>query len=259
MSETEMVNYHRTVHGMHAHVLGRGPALLLCNGIGASTESWGDFAGKLSRTHTVIMFDAPGCGRSNARWAPWTMRSYAADVVALLRALGFRSADVLGLSWGGALAQQIAASHPDAVNRLILAATTPGPTGTLAEPHVLALAMTPLRYFSKPFAAFAAPHLYGGPGGKLHSEAPTMRGYSHQMLAIGSWSGADGIRAETMVIHGDDDRITPVGNAEALARRIPHARLAIQAGQGHLWLITDTDASTSLIDDFLLDSAAEAA
>ena len=109
----------------------------------------------------IVMFDMPGTGGSAAlRWAV-RMRGYAALVVRLLDELGIGRTDVLGYSWGGALAQELVHRAPDRVGGVVLAATTPGLGGQPPAPWVIALMATPLRYYSRTYLRLVAPLVFG--------------------------------------------------------------------------------------------------
>ena len=99
--------------------------LLLINGIGAHLDMWEPFA-RLLGDRRVIAFDLPGCGESPRSSRPVRMPGLARLVRDLLDALGETQADVLGYSFGGALAQELAHRYPDRVRRLILCGTSPG-------------------------------------------------------------------------------------------------------------------------------------
>ncbi|MCZ4506399.1 alpha/beta hydrolase [Rhodococcus ruber] len=231
---------------MKLHVRGSGSPILLCHGIGAAQASWGEFAETLSESHTVITFDAPGCGDAPARWVPYTMRSLAADVARKVRER-FGMVHVAGLSWGGVLAQQLAADHPSLVDRLVLVSTSAGVGGVMPAPHVTLLASTPLRYVWPRFGEWVAPILYGAGGGKVNSAAPSMVGYAHQLAAVATWQGCGAIAAPTLVVCGEDDRLTPVGNAHVLGERIPNSRVVTIPDAGHLWLLNEPVAAATLV------------
>ncbi len=103
-----------------------GPPLLLCNGIGASLELLQPFVDALDPRRGIIRFDMPGIDGSPAPVLPYHLGTSAPLLAGLLDELGYRQADVLGISWGGGLAQQFALSRPDRVRRLVLVATGPG-------------------------------------------------------------------------------------------------------------------------------------
>ena len=123
--------------------LGRGPALLLITGAGASMDFWPpSFVDALAAHHTVVVFDNAGIGRTSAVSAPASLSipAMASQTSALISALRLRRPAVLGWSMGGMIAQALAVSHPAQVSRLILAATTVG-TGKAAAPPVLPAAV----------------------------------------------------------------------------------------------------------------------
>src|SRR5690348_2618512 len=103
------------------------PPLLLCNGIGASLELLQPFVDALDPRRGVIRFDMPGIGGSPPPVVPYHLAGSAPLLSGLLDQLGYQQADVLGISWGGGLAQQFALGRPDRVRRLVLVATGPGP------------------------------------------------------------------------------------------------------------------------------------
>ena len=121
-----------TVRGRSLRVAraGRDPAwppLLLCNGIGASLELLQPFVDALDPRREVIRFDLPGIGGSAGPVVPYHLWTLAPLLSGLLDQLGHQRADVLGISWGGGLAQQFAVRCPSRVRRLVLVATSPGP------------------------------------------------------------------------------------------------------------------------------------
>ena len=111
---------------------GSGQPLLLVNGIGAGFQTWWPFARRLSQSRRLIMFDAPGIGGSRQYGQPLRMPGLAQLLAELCDALGQTQVDVLGYSWGGALAQQFAHDAPQRVRRLVLASTSPGLGGAAA-------------------------------------------------------------------------------------------------------------------------------
>ena len=104
---------------------GEGPPLLLITGIGAHLDMWRPFQA-VAGERELIAFDAPGVGRSQRPALPLRMPALARLVTELLDALALERVDVLGYSWGGGLAQELAHRHPERVRRLVLCATSPG-------------------------------------------------------------------------------------------------------------------------------------
>ena len=237
-------------HRVHVKVTGQGhPPLLLITGLGGSTDQWTPFAQQFQH-RCVIRFDVPGMGRSSAPLEPITVSRVAELAVAVLDGLGVDCADVVGYSYGGAVAQQLAFAYPDRVCRLVLAATNCGIGAVPGSYAAMVSLSTPLRYYSPTYFDRNAAALYGGMTGRdlsmrrrmmaeRHRHPPSAYGYSMQLLGTVGWSSLpflSRIPHDTLVISGDDDPLIPVANAETLARRIPRARLEIVKRSGHLFL-----------------------
>jgi len=138
------------------------PPLLLCNGIGASLELFQPFVDALDPRRPVIRFDIPGVGGSPAPVVPYHLATLPSLLAGLLDQLGYAQADVLGISWGGGLAQQFALSRPDQVRRLVLVTTGTGALMVPAHPRILVRMLSPLRHRDPGYAARVAAELYGG-------------------------------------------------------------------------------------------------
>ena len=240
-------------------VLGSGPPLLLINGIGANIEMWAALATQLPG-RCLVAFDCPGTGDSPALPHRVRMPALARLVVGLLDKLGIGRTDVLGYSWGGALAQELAHQAPHRVRSLVLAATIPGVGGQPPAPWVVAAMATPIRYSSSTYLRLVAPLVYGASIGadEPHLDArrhrpPSARGYSHQLYAITGWSSRPWLRTlrlPVLVLTGEGDRLAPRRNATILARSIPGARLKMLPG-GHLFLLQQAEVAGRTITAFL--------
>jgi poly(3-hydroxyalkanoate) depolymerase len=240
------------------------PSLLLVGGIGANIEMWRPLRRAL-RARATIAFDAPGTGRSAVPRRPLRMRGLADVVAKLLDVLGEGEVDVLGYSFGGALAQQFAYDRPWRVGRLILAATSAGMVSVPAAPHVLALMATPWRYYSPRHLRRVLPVIAGGRTAReprvLHEHMadrlgapPSLRGYQWQLAAITGWTSAHWLHRvgqPTLVLAGDDDPLVPLANARFLAARIPNAHLHVIHGGGHLFLIDQPHDVVDVVTAFL--------
>lgn len=265
---------HRSVTvklGSHAQRLrvsvenpGAGRPLLLVNGIGATGDLFHPIRRHLTDRETIA-FDAPGVAGSPATLLPPTMRQLARIVDRLAGELGHDQVDVLGLSWGGALAQELAHRHSSRVRRLVLAATMSGWTGFPGRPAALAILMSPARYYSPSYLRKVAPTLYGGgivdkpdlldehaSQRKLHP--PSELGYLYQLSAIQRWTSLPWLHRlpqPTLVLAGDDDPIVPLGNGRQLARRIPNGQLHTVEGGGHLFLFVRAEEMADVLQNFL--------
>jgi poly(3-hydroxyalkanoate) depolymerase len=240
------------------------PALLLMNGIGASLEVLQPFVDALDHKRSVIRFDVPGVGGSPRPVVPYNLPTFGPVVTGMLGRLGFDDpVDVLGLSWGGGLAQHVAVQHRRRVRRLVLAATGTGSLMVPAHPRVLARMLTPRRHRDPGYARSIAGEIYGGTmradpdraARALHaaSRLGPRRGYYYQLAASTGWSSLPFlrlIRQPTLVVAGDDDPIIPVVNARIMARLIPDAQLHVYDG-GHIALITEAHELAPVIEGFL--------
>jgi len=238
-----------------------GRPLLLVNGLGGNVEMWSPLRDALSHRPTLAV-DLPGTGRSATPLLPLGIGQLANVLVRVLDRLGIESIDLLGYSLGGAVAQVLARREPTRVRSLVLAASTAGwGAFTFSPAAFIELAgLAPFLGTSTPEATARA---FGDPPGQPFANftrarlmvPPTAMGYAFQMLAIAGWSShgwLDEIGQPTLVLAGALDRAAPLPNSEALARRIPRARLEIIPHAGHLFLLRDdVEAVASIIDDFL--------
>ena len=254
---------------IRAAIRGEGRPLLLIMGIGGNIEMWQPFERALDGSGIqTITFDAPGVGESTSWRRPRRMGGIARAVDHLIDALGYEAVDVLGVSFGGALAQQLVRQSPDRVRKLVLAATAPGVPGLGGLPGrpsaMLALA-TPYRYYSPAYFRKVAPTLYGGRirrepellAEQAHARLvrpPSLHGYAAQLYAMCWWTNFPWlpfIHHPTLVMAGDDDPIIPVLNGRILAKLMPHARLEVITGGGHLFLLEEAERSAALVREFL--------
>lgn len=243
---------------------GAGPPLVLCNGIGASLDLLQPFVDQVDPRVEVVRFDVPGVGSSANPKLPYNFAMLAVFVGRLLDELGYDRFDVLGISWGGGLAQQLAFHNPRRCRRLVLVSTATGSLMVPAPWRVLRKMVTPRRYRDPAYATAVAAELYGGrlrerPEEVRHlmhdqSRVGSRRGYVFQLLAGVGWSSLPAlplIRQRTLILAGDDDPIIPLVNARIMARLLPHATLHV-FGDGHLGLVTAADELGPLVSGFLL-------
>lgn len=233
--------------------------LLLVNGIGAGLESFDPLVDALDPDRPVIRFDPPGAGGSPLPTRPYRLPGLARTMLALLDVLGHERVDVLGVSWGGGVAQQFAWTARDRCRRLVLVATGTGTLMVPARPRVLARMATPRRYTDPDFLRRVAPEIYGGtarhdpemPARLL--QANSRAGYAFQLLAAAGWTSIPFLsllRQPTLVLTGDDDPLIPAVNGHLLTALIPRAQLNVYPG-GHLELITRPERLAPLIEEFL--------
>lgn len=235
--------------------------LLFFNGIGTNIEAVAPLADALDDRGFVI-FDMPGIGESPEPVMPYNPFTLSWTTARLLDELGLDTVDVMGVSWGGAMAQHFALQHGDRVRRLILCATSAGMVMVPGAPRALSKMANPRRFVD---AAFMQKHfttLYGGGLGRSPDRAvhmarlkpPSARGYLYQLLAMIGWTSAPALpflRKPTLIMMGDEDAIVPLANGKILHKLIPHSELEIFEGGGHLFLLSHREQSVSCMRAFL--------
>lgn len=242
------------------------PPLLIFNGIGANLELVEPFVDALDDV-SVIIFDVPGVGGSPAPVVPYRFSTLSVLADKLLTRLGHDGeVDVLGVSWGGALAQQFARLYPRRCRRLVLAATSPGVLMVPGKLSVLSKMIGPRRYTDPAYLQEVGADIYGGAyrrdpsllkAHSRHIQPPRGRGYLYQLLAASGWTSLPwlgSLRQPTLVMHGSDDPIVPLTNARILAARIRNATLYV-IDDGHLFLISRANEVAPVVRRFLRQEA----
>ena len=243
------------------------PPLLLCNGIGADLEVLRPLVAALDPRREVIRFDLPGIGGSPLPGVPYHLATLPRLLAGLLDRLGHPRADVLGISWGGGLAQQFALWRPGRVRRLVLVATATGSIMVPARPRVLRHMLTTRRHRDPRYAARIAGEIYGGSMRSAPERAAELlhaagragpdRGYYYQLLAGAGWTSLPLLpllRRPTLLLAGDDDPLIPLINGRIMHRLIPGSELVIYRG-GHLDLIAEPQRLAPVIERFLRSPA----
>ncbi len=231
--------------------------LLFFNGIGANIELMAPLADWMP-DRDVLTFDFPGIGGSpppNFPYRPWMMARVAAG---LLDYHGLDVADVMGVSWGGCMAQQFAVQYPRRTGRLVLAATSAGMLMVPGTPEAILKMASPRRYMDPNYMLANFRTLYGGEtdGSDGHASrlvAPSLAGYMNQLVCMAGWTSAwflPFLKAKTLVMMGDADQIVPVANGHILKSLLPDATLSIVKGGGHLFLVSRARDVIPEIRDF---------
>ena len=239
------------------------PPLLLFNGIGANLELAKPFMTALKGGEAII-FDVPGVGGSPRPATPYRPSTIARLAARLIDQLGYRRADIGGVSWGGGIAQQFARQHYQLCRRLVLAATSPGVIMVPGSPKVLWKMASPRRYLDKGFMRRVAPEIYGG----MFRENPDLIaehakamwgasevGYLYQVIAMAGWTSLPWLwtlKQPTLIMAGRDDPIVPLANAKLMARMMANARLEI-LDDGHLFMVTRPTESAAIVEKFLAE------
>ena len=239
---------------------GKGDRLLAISGTGGDLRRHPSAgSGPLGEHFTVLAYDQRGLGQSDAPDGPYTMAGYGDDAAALMDAIGWEDCLVLGTSFGGMVAQELALRHPDRVRRLVLACTSAGGSGGASYPlHELA-DMDPSRRLG--FQLELMDTRWDADWRASHPDEVNLfaQGFEHAVLSPGTRLQLDArrhhdtsrrladVRCPTLVCAGRYDGIAPPANSEFLAAHIPGARLAIFDG-GHVFLLQDPSAIPAIID-----------
>ena len=255
---------------IYCEVQGSGPRLLFISGTGGDLRVRPNvFDGPLAEAFEVLAYDQRGLGQTDKPAAEYSMADYADDAAFLLDTLGWGPVPVMGVSFGGMVAQELALRHPEKVARLVLACTSAGGEGGASFPlheleHLepseraarhLVLADTrrdeawraanPDKWASLMAVSLAA-----------RREDRDEEGAARQLRARAghdTWDRLPALSVPVLLAGGRYDGIAPMANMEALRDRIPDARLQFFAG-GHLFLVQDRSAYPYIIQ-WLRDNA----
>lgn len=240
---------------------GEGPPLLLIHGLGYARWGWEPLLPLFAAHVRVIDFDNRGIGESDVPPGPYSAQQMMADAIAVLDAADVSRAHVVGTSLGGMIAQELAAAHSDRIDRLVLMSTTSGGPAAYPMPQVTvdllsrAATMDPV----EALRAFVENALGDEPDPAIverilvhrtsHLQDPA--GWQSQAVAGTTFElGDKDIRAPTLVLHGTEDRVVDVRNAQVLGAQISGAEVITMVG-GHLMFWEDPGHVAGLIIDFL--------
>lgn len=242
-------------------VSGTGTPLLLIGGVWSQAPMFDAILPHLAGFRTIA-FDPPGIGETDLPPRPYSVRRLADFAVAVLSAVGVRRAHVLGVSLGGAVAQELARVHPERVDRLVLVSTGPGAVGVPGRPDVLMRFGRPTAYRDIAALEEQAGRIFGG---RLrqhpelvrdwHLRAPaSTKAWLYRLAGTAGWTSLPWLHRltqPTLLVHGDDDPVVPLVNARLVACLVRDARLEVVPGGGHLLLLDSAADVLPLITDFL--------
>lgn len=237
--------------------------MLVFNGIGASLDVVAPIAHHFTRTQ-ILIFDVPGVGGSPTPTLPYRFSGVSRLAQRLLDHLEIDEVDVMGVSWGGAAAQQFVYDNQARCRTMILAATSAGMVMVPGQPKVLMKMATPKRYRDPEHMMNIGPEIYGGvlrdDADLLRRHASSLRagngrGYLYQLLCgLGwtSWLWLPQIEIPTLIMMGDDDPIVPPVNGRILKKRLPNAELMTMPC-GHLFILSHPGATAATVEAFVHD------
>jgi 3-oxoadipate enol-lactonase len=252
-------------HGVELYCerAGSGPRLLFCNGSGTTIASTRGLLHRLAEHFELVCFDYRGMGLSAPLQQPYRMADVAADVLALLDQLGWQQAPICGWSFGGMVAQELAVTAPERLERLALLSTSPGGAfasfrlDTLADlppqqRHHRALQLMDHRWTPEWLAQHPADAELAGLCGAqapAHQPDTQAQGRLWQLQARKDHNVLDRlgrIACPTWVANGRYDGIAPPANGQAIAERVAGAHHQTYDG-GHAFFLQDPVAWRELV------------
>lgn len=247
---------------------GNGARLLFVSGSGGDLRAKpGVFESPLARAFDLLAYDQRGLGQTDKPAGPYSMQDYADDAAKLLDALDWEDALVMGVSFGGMVAQEIALRHPRRVSKLVLACTSSGGVGGASYPlHEIADMPIKERILlqmsisdTRQNAEWQRAHpeaveralAFGRAAAELGADEPSRRrGAALQLDARSrhdTWNRLPELRMPVLLCAGKYDGIAPMANMRAMADRIPGSDLRAYEG-GHLFLIQDRSAYVEIVE-----------
>ena len=270
---------HVTIHGhdVRYRLAGEGPALLLIHGIAGSSAAWREVMPALAERHTVIAPDLLGLGHSAKPRGDYSLGASASGMRDLLGALGVEQASIVGQSFGGGVALQLAYQHPECCERLVLV-----DSGGLGRE-----VSWMLRFMTLPGSEYLMPLLFPSfvrekgnqLSRELHRRGLRMGRVAEMWNAYASLTESDNRPAfvrtlrgvidaggqtvsasdrlylaaqlPTLIVWGEQDTIIPVAHAYAAHEAIPHSRLEVIAEAGHFPHVETPERFLEILCDFL--------
>jgi len=252
-----------------------GPWLLLVQGLGYGRWGWEPIASDLAKDFRVVMFDNRGIGESDIPSGPYTVEEMARDALAVMDDAGATRAHVLGASLGGMVAQELALTCPDRVDKLVLMCTTAGGSDAypLPEPTLRLMKEGPTLPPEVALRRYVENAMAGGSGAsrpdiveKVYAyrlaNPPNPAAWAAQASAGATFDASTrvgDIKAPTLVMQGAQDVVVDPRNGEQLSKRIPGAQLVLLPGAGHLLFWEEPERCLEAIRRFLAGGAPTAA
>ena len=231
-------------------VVGQGEPLIMIMELGSAQNSWGFQTGLFKKYYRTITFDNRGVGKSDKPTGPYTINMMADDAIGLMDHLGIEKAQILGISMGGMIAQELAINHPERVDKLVLGCTFARRDATSGfssensralevydrsshdEVRIRRLAdiLVDLTFNERLYRILAIPLM------KIAIRLSALNGFIGQLEAVLAHDAADRlgmIKASTLVITGTEDRVIKPISSEVMANLVPLAKLVKVEGGSH--------------------------
>jgi len=254
---------------LYYEIHGEGVPLTMIMGLGANSEWWEeDLINRLKNHFKVILFDNRGTGRSEDPGEDFTLKMLADDVAKMLENLGINKTNLLGISMGGMIAQEIALNYPEKIMKLVLCSTYCGGSKSVQpSPEIVKILSKPRE--GRPIEEiidemvdllYTSEFISNNPD-KINEARKNMRkypisneNYQRQGKAIFSHNTCrklKNIEIPTLIMHGKKDRLLPPKNGEILHGFIPNSELAMFENTAHALFAQEPDRVIPKAIDFL--------
>jgi pimeloyl-ACP methyl ester carboxylesterase len=245
---------------------GQGDPLVLIMGLRRNAEWWYHQIPALSKRFEVLVFDNRGAGRTDMPKMDYSIRLFADDTAGLMEALGISQANILGVSMGGYIAQELSLSYPDRVKRLVLGCTGPGGArAVLASPERLKKftaneGLTPEEILKKDMDIYFSDEYIKKNREKIEEFVEISLRYYQPPDAFERQFSAclrhdtvnrlSRIDVPTLILTGDDDPLVPPENSKILNALIPRSQLVFFPGKRHCFFIEEADRFNQRVTGF---------
>ena len=252
---------------IYFEIHGEGFPLVMITGLAADINWWiPETIESYSQSFKTIIFDSRGTGRTDKPNIPYSILMMANDTVGLMDALNIPKAHILGISMGGFIAQEIAITYPERVEKLVLCSTNCGGSKQILPSSEVLQTMTTLRDltpeewidvmfslgFTDDFRKINADFIksYKQRVIKFFTPLDSLQRQTLANMGFSSGMRLKKINAPTLIMHGKEDIMAPPENAEILAKRIPNAKLVMLDNTGH-FLVSAPEKVINILNDFL--------
>ena len=243
---------------------GEGFPLVLVQGLGYARWGWEPVADALAERYEIVLLDNRGIGDSDAPSGAYTAAEMAGDVLSVLDEAGLDKPHIVGTSLGGMVAQELALTAPERVDKLVLVCTTPGGRNAAPMPGktVRLIARAPTLGREVALRKFVENALAPDPpdgiverilAHRLETDQPLSAWLSQAAagMTFDAWDRLPNLKIPTLVVHGTADVVVDPKNADLLAARIPGAQLELFPGCGHLLFWEEPERFVEVVEGFL--------
>ena len=256
---------------LHYEVRGNGEPLVLVPGFASGAWSWQWQVKELARNFQVIIFDPRGIASSKLKnGASVSIEKIADDIASLLTELEIDASHILGISFGGFVAQEFALRHPDKLKKLVLASTSFGGPNHIAPPMEVLAAFSATdglnssdrirKYITTAFSPYFVsehPEVVDGFCTLRERNVVPEEVYGQQLASAVTFNAEERvqeIKTETLVLTGNKDAVVPPANSENLEKAISNARLRTIEGGGHMAFVEQAEEFNAIVREFLTGS-----